>query len=67
MLIVRIRRVFVVLVYNLHYEGDECLDEDFPALRKVAPLFEQIDQFLSQVTFTVVVLEKREQHGCNLW
>ena len=35
-------RVLIVLVNDLHDERNECLDENLTALRKVAPLLEQI-------------------------
>lgn len=50
----------VVLLNDLHDERDESLDEDVPTLTKVAPLFEKVHKFLTEVSLTVVVLEEFE-------
>lgn len=60
LVVLGVRCVLVVLVDNLHDEGDEARDENLAALSEIAPLFEKVDKLLSQVTFVMVVLEQFE-------
>ena len=55
--------VLVVLLNNFHNERNECLNENLTTLRKVAPLFEEVNQFLTKVALTMVISEELEKLG----
>ena len=51
----------VILINDLHDERDDSLYEDVPTLTEIAPLFEKVHKFLTEVSLTVVVLEELEK------
>ena len=59
--ILLIWRLIVVAFYYLHDKWDERVDENVSAIVVLAPLLKQIQQFLTQVTLTVLILEDPEK------
>ena len=57
-LVFSVWRVLVILINDLHDEGNERFDKYLTALREVAPFLEKIHQLLAKVALTMMVPEE---------